>query len=400
MARIATDEQLKSWPSRRRGFLLVLAAVALLILVVLARSVSRVERPTPTPGEPVAAGVSPGRESGKHVFVQVMKPRREDVTYNLTVPANISPWYQATLYGKVPGYVKWMGFDKGDQVKEGELLAEIEAPEIKDQYEQARADYEIKHVTYKRLAAVYREKPDVIAKQDVDVAEAAAKASKQAMESRRTLMEYTKIYAPFSGVITARFADPGALIQAATGSATQATPMYTIMNLDTARIYVSVPQEDARLAKPGVPVILTSPDMEQKEWRASITRTTRALDPTSHMLLAEIDLPNKDGELQPGMYLTATLFLLEHKQALVVPPAAIVSDVTKTQRYVFVVQDKVAHRVSVKTGIDNGVWIEVGEGLTGSEDVVVIGAGAISDGDPVLASPYNLPAGSPASQKY
>ncbi len=390
----------KAQPLKRRGFLLVLGVLGLVVLIVVARLVSREEPTTAKPLEPAAVGVSPRPESRERAPVQVMKPQRHDVTYTLTLPANISPWYQATLYGKVPGYVKWMGFDKGDEVKEDELLAEIEAPEIKDKFEQARADHEIKRVTYERLASVYRDKPNVIAKQDVDVAEAAAKASKQAMESRRTLMNYMKIYAPFTGVITARFADPGALIQAATGSASQATPLYTIMNLDTVRVYVSIPQEDARLAKPGVPVVLTSSDMEHKEWKASITRTTRALDPTSRMLLAEIDLPNKEGELQPGMYVTATLSLLEHKQALVIPPEAIVSGANNGKKSVFVVEGNIAHRIPIKTGVDDGRWVEVVEGLTGTEDVVVVGKEGLSEGHPVVASSYNLPPGVPATQKY
>jgi RND family efflux transporter MFP subunit len=184
--------------------------------------------------------------------VQVLKVQRRDISQTLTLPANISPWYQATLYGKVSGYVKWIGFDKGDVVKKGELLAVLDAPEIEDQYQQADADYQIKKVTYERYLSVWQDNHDIIAKQDVDVAKAAAESAKHQRDSRRTLMEYTKVYAPFSGVITARFADPGALIQSATGSSTQAAPLFTIMDMDSVRIYVNAPQEASQLAKPGL----------------------------------------------------------------------------------------------------------------------------------------------------
>jgi RND family efflux transporter MFP subunit len=340
------------------------------------------------------------RTEGSTVPVQVLKPQRRDVAQTLTLPANISPWYQATLYAKVPGYLKWMGFDKGDQVKKGQLLAVIDAPEVEEQYRQAQADYKIKKVTYQRLANVWKENPDVIAKQDVDMAEAAAEAAKHLMESRRTLLDYTKVYAPFSGVITARFADPGSMIQAATGSATQAAPLYTIMDLDIVRVYASVPQEAALLAKPGVKVVLTSRELDPQAFTAAITRTTGALDPATRTLLAEIDLANKDHRLKPGMFVYATFYFREHPNALVIPPSAIASGGPEKTKAVFVVRQGKAYRVPIKTDIDDGVWVEVVGGLTDDDEVVVVGKTGLTDGASVIASPYSLPSGQPSSQKY
>jgi RND family efflux transporter MFP subunit len=340
-----------------------------------------------------------GGEVGSGPAVQVLIPERRDIARTLTIPANISPWQQATLYGKVSGYLKWIGFDKGDVVKQGELLAVIDAPEIEDQYKQAEADYAIKKVTYERYLSVWKDNPDIIAKQDVDVAKAAAESAKHQRDSRRNLMDYTKVYAPFAGVITARFADPGALIQSATGSATQAAPLFTIMDLNKLRIYVSVPQETASLAKAGVPVVLTSREMPGKEWKASITRTTEALDPATRTLLVEIDLPNEKRELQPGMFVTATLFLEQHPNSLALPPAAIVSGKTRDEKWVFVVEEGKARKVPIRTGIDDGVRVEVLEGLTGEEQVVVVGKSGLTDGQAVMVSNYDLPAGQPAKQK-
>jgi membrane fusion protein, multidrug efflux system len=330
--------------------------------------------------------------------VQVLKVQRRTISQTLTLPANISPWYQATLYGKVSGYVKWIGVDKGDAVKKGQLLAVMDAPEIEDQYKQAEADYAIKQVTYERYLGVWQDNHDIIAKQDVDVAKAAADSAKHHRDSRRTLLEYTNVSAPFSGVITARFADPGALIQAATGSATQAAPLFTIMDMDSVRIYVNVPQEAAKLAKPGLPVTLTAREWSE-ELQASITRTTEALDPATRTLLVEIDVPNKDHRLQPGMFLNASLHLQQHPNAVAIPPAAIVPGKSGEEKSVFVVDLGKAKLVPVKTGIDDGVWVEVVEGLTGEEEVVVVGKSGMSDGQAVQATAYNLPSGKSAKQK-
>jgi RND family efflux transporter MFP subunit len=336
---------------------------------------------------------------GTSAPVQVMKPQRQDIARTLSVPGNISPLYQATLYGKVSGYVKWMGFDKGDIFKKGQMLAIIDAPEVEDRYRQAEADYMIKRITADRVQSVWKENKDVIAKQDVDLAEAAALGAKHMRDSQKTLLEYTKLYAPFEGTITARFADPGALIQSATGSATQAIPLFTIMDMDTVRIYVSVPQEMAHMAKAGVPAALSLDEVPDKQFQGSITRTTEALDPATRTLLVEIDLPNPEHQLQPGTFINVTLYLQEHPNALAVPPAAIVSGGDKQSKFVFVVKDGTAHRTPIKTGIDDGRWIEVIDGLTGDEDIVVVGKAGLNDGQAVQVSAYNLPNGKPARQK-
>ena len=348
---------------------------------------------------PAASAGTESRQDGTNpgVSVQVAKPQRRTIVSTLTLPANISPWYQATLYAKVPGYLKSMGFDKGDTVKKGQLLAVLEAPEVEQQYRQAEADYKIKRITAQRMLNVWKENPDVIAKQDVDVAEAAAEATKHLMDNRRTLLNYTKVYAPFAGVITARFADPGALIQASTGSA---TPLYTIMDLDTVRVYISIPQEAASLARPGTKVTLNVKEVPGQQFQGAITRTTEALDPATRTLLVEVDLPNAQRQLQPGTYVTATVYLREHKDALAISPAALVTSSTGKGKSVFVVKNESVHLVPIKTDIDDGVWVEVVEGLTGDEDIVVVGKSGLTEGQAVRASAYGLPEGKPSSQKY
>lgn len=379
---------------------LKLAAIAAVILFLAVATVVLMQEQPHQAAPPSAEHATAQSSSAGTHLVQVLKPQRRDLARTISLPANVSPWYRATLYAKVSGYLKWIGFDKGDEVKKGQLLAVIDAPEVQDQYEQAESDYAIKKLTYERLLSVWKENPDVIAKQDVDVAQAAAEGAKQLMERRRTFLEYTKITAPFAGTITARFADPGTLIQSAMSSSTQANPLFTLMDLDTVRVYVSVPQESAMLAKAGVPALLTTKEMPGVEIKGHITRTTESLDPATRTLLVEIDLPNKDHRLQPGTFANATLALEQHPNVITVPPAAIEPPSNGKPKAVFVVDNGKVRRVPVKTGIDDGGWVEVLEGLTGNEDVVVVGKSNLAEGQAVAASPYSLPSGTPAKQKY
>ncbi|TAL11051.1 MAG: efflux RND transporter periplasmic adaptor subunit, partial [Nitrospirae bacterium] len=219
------------------------------------------------------------KDSASFPEVQVVKPLRRDIAAILRVPATVSPYHQTTLYAKVSGYLKSIRVDKGDRVRQGEVLAVIEAPEINQQYEQALSDYTIKKVTYERLAQVWKEAPDVIAKQDVDVAQAAADASRHLLEQRQTWLDYTQVRAPYGGIVTARFVDPGAMIQAATSSATQAVPLFTIMDVSRLRLYVNVPQEDATFVKKGTPATILIRESGMKALEATVTRSTQALDP-------------------------------------------------------------------------------------------------------------------------
>jgi RND family efflux transporter MFP subunit len=343
---------------------------------------------------------SPGSadQSGPIHQVQVMKPQRRDIARTITIPGSISPMYQATIYAKVSGYLKWIGVDKGDEVKKGAVLAVIEAPEVEDEYRQAEADYKIKRITAQRLQSVWKENQDVVAKQDVDVALAAAEAAQHLRDTRRQLLDYTKVIAPFSGTVTARFADPGAFVQSAIRSATQSTPLLTLMDLESVRVYVNVPQEAAILAKHGVPAVVKIRELPDLVLRGSITRTTEALDPATRTLLVEIDLPNKEHTLQTGIFTQVTLELERHPGAVVIPPAALASN--NGQKAVFVVEDGRARLKPVVIGIDDGPWLEVVTGLTGQEDLVVVGKAGLIDDVVVDASPYTLPEGTPSKQKY
>ncbi len=372
--------------------------IGTLVVALLAFVLTRESDTTATTEKNEVQSVAHVKEGKEEHSVQVVRPERRDISKTLSLPANVAPWAQATLYAKVSGYLTSMEVDKGDRVQKGQLLAVIDAPEIREQYEQAEAQYVIKQVTARRLSNVWKDNADVIAKQDVDVAEAEAIAARHMADSRRTMLGYTKVYAPFSGVITGRFADPGALIQSATNSATQTAPLFTIMDLDKVRVYASVPQEAAAYARAGTEAAVTLKEAPDKEIVTAITRTTRSLDPATRTLLIEIDLPNKDQQFQPGMFVNAKLYLEKHTNAVTVPTAALVTG--QPGPLVLVVENGTVHRVPIKIGLDDGVVVEVLEGLTGNEEVVVVGKAGLAEGARVKASTYNFPIGTPAKQKY
>jgi membrane fusion protein, multidrug efflux system len=333
------------------------------------------------------------------VDVQVTKPIRKDLIYTITLPANIAPLYQTTLYAKVSGYLKWIGPDKGDPVKKDQVVAVIDAPEVEEQYHQAVADYKIKKITFERLKNVWKESPDVIAKQDVDVAEAAYEGAKNLMQQRAAMRDYMKVRAPYDGTITARFADPGALIQIATSSATNAIPLFTIMDLNTVRIYANVPQDDASWVTPGkTRATVVVKELADRSFSGTITRSTLALDPSTRSLLVEIDLPNPAHVLRPGTFAELAIGLREIPNALVLPPQA-VNSVAKGKS-VFIVEQGKAKSIPVQTGITDGKWIEITRGLQGDEDVVVVGKRQLLDESPVRMSPFQLPEAKPAQQKF
>ncbi|MBI5854623.1 MAG: efflux RND transporter periplasmic adaptor subunit [Nitrospirae bacterium] len=402
------DEQAPHSHASNRRWPTILAVVAILAMAVggyLYGQRTEERRAPAAPGHALSAGSSQeAPEAGAQgdnqpVDVQVTKPTRRELVYTITLPANISPLYQTTLYAKVSGYLKWIGPDKGDAVKKDQVLAIIDAPEVEEQYHQAVSDYKIKKLTYERLAKVWKESPDVIAKQDVDVAEAASQGAKHLVEQREALRDYTKVRAPYGGIITARFADPGALIQIATASSTGAIPLFTIMDLNTVRVYTNVPQDDSPWVVPGkTKASVGVKELPGRSFTGTVTRSTLALDPSTRSLLVEIDLPNPDHALRPGTFVEVSLGLREIPNALVLPPQAVISG--PTGKTTFMVDQGRAKSVPVQTGISDGRWMEITSGLSGDEDVVVVGKRKLLDGSPVHTSPFNLPEGKPSTQKF
>lgn len=361
-----------------------------------------------THADPRAASAQAGSAKA---LVGVVTAERKDLVRKIALPGTLVALNEATLYGKVAGYVKSIGVDKGDSVRRGQTLAVLEVPEMVKEIDQAQAAYEealanlnqaqaeadLQRVTYKRYSEVHIKDPDAIANQELDqyrskyeVAEANVKlaeargATAAANRDRLiALRQYAFITAPFSGAITARYVDPGALIQAATSSI-QGQPIVTVQDLDTIRVYVSVPEIDVPKVLKGTPASLTTAAYPGREFTASVTRYAEALDPATRTMKTEIDVASPGHLLRPGMYADVTLGLEKKSGAVVVPDTALVIEGQK--KFVYVVRKGKAHRIEVETGFDDGTQAEIRSGLNGGEQVVVAGKENLTDGQSVEVS--------------
>ena len=312
--------------------------------------------------------------------VVVMRPQRGDIVHSITLPGDLVGLYQSTLYAKVTGYLKNISVDKGDWVKQGQVLAVIEVPELQERLARSRADLEVQHLTYQRLEQVWKSDPRLVARQDVDIAQGKYLEAKAGVDELEAMASYTKIVAPFAGVVTGRFVDPGALIKAGGEQTTSSpdqgsthpsggtSPVLSLAMIDTMRTYVYAPQDAVGSIRRGMPAKLTLQDLPGRSFDGVVTRYSNSLDLGTRTMLTEIDLQNTRHDLYPGMYANVTLELERHRDALELPESAIGE--SSDGKYVMVAQDGKLRKQEVTLGINNGKSAEIVSGLGGGESVV------------------------------
>ncbi len=325
--------------------------------------------------------------------VIVTKPERGVVERTITLPGDLVGFYQAALYAKVTGYLNSISVDKGDWVKAGQKLAVIEVPELKEQLARAQADLQVAQVTYQRLASVWKSDHRLIARQDVDIAFGKYQEAKASVDQLNALFSYTTITAPFDGMITERFVDPGALIHAGgQQSATaptqgsprpggSAAPVVSLARLDKLRIYVYVPQAETDFIRQGMPATVTVQGLKGVKFTGIVARFSHSLDLATRTMLTEVDLDNPEHKLFPGMYANVTLTLERHADTLRVPATALGG---KDLDQVFVVRDDKLDKVKVKTGISDARHAEIVSGLSSDDLVVTVYSNALQRGEKVI----------------
>lgn len=358
------------------------------------------------------------------VEVEVMTPRDRTVSRQIELPARIEAFQQSTVYSRVSGYLGRVAVDIGDRVREGQVLARIDVPELADEYrvleakldtsqaqregavadlESARAQSGLHEVTFRRVEAVRDQEPDVMPQQAVDEARArheSARAAVRAAESKieridkdqneikasmkrlNTLIDFADVRAPFAGVVTERFVDPGLLLQAGTSSRT-VQRIVTVADMDRVRIFLDVPESEVPYVEVGDPVTLNVDAIPAKGFKGKVTRFARVLDPATRTMKTEIVMPNPDWALRPGMFGRAALILDEGSGALAIPAEALRVDGGNV--FVYSIVDGRAKRVDVETEIGDGVLAEITSGLAGTESIVVAAKGPLADGSRVKA---------------
>lgn len=317
--------------------------------------------------------------------VQLVRPRAGEIRRNITLPAELKAYQQATLYAKVAGYLKSIAVDKGDSVTAGALLAEIEVPELLADLSRAKAEVAVAEVEYRRVSEAQKKAPDLVVPQTVDNARAKLDVAKANLERTETLLGFTRITAPFAGVVTRRLVDPGAFVPAATsGSAAQNAALITLMDFSRVRVQVAVPEAEVPFIRNGLPVTMTVEELPGRAFEGALTRFAYALDEATKTMLCEVEIPNPQGDLRPGMFATVRIGVEQRTNALLVPLDALL--VEKVKSSVFKVVDGKARKTPVKTGFNDGAAVEIVEGLKPDEPVIVIGRQTLGDGQPVRAT--------------
>ena len=324
---------------------------------------------------PAAATASPPT-------VSVAKARKGPISRTIALPATIRPHEQAVLYAKVAGYLRTIRVDKGDSVREGELLAEIESPELGADLARQKAEVAVANVAYRRASEAQRKAPDLVMPQTVDDAKGKLDMAQANLERTETLLGYTKIRSPLSGIVTKRWVDPGAFIPSATsGSVAQSAALLTVMDIRSVRIDIPVPEPEVPIVRVGLPVEVTLDELPGRAFPGSVTRFAYALDEASKTMTAEAEIANPKRELRPGMYARARIAMERKADVLLIPAAALVAG--KGQDFVFTVTDGKAKRVAVKAGFRDATSVEILDGLAPDQTVVLAGSNPPADGQPV-----------------
>jgi RND family efflux transporter MFP subunit len=347
--------------------------------------------------------------------VRVQEVKQRHGAAPVSLPGTTLAFEQADIYARVSGYVLKRNVDIGDHVKAGQLLAEITAPEIDYQIAQLQNSVHQAEATTRQneanrsLAQVTWGRDSVLVNQgwvtrqqgDTDryTLEAQQQAARAAQNNAAAMQAqlqtanqqriYQQVVAPFDGVVTQRNIDVGSLI---TGNATGGTSMFTVVQSDVIRVWVYVPQDAAFGVKPGVDAVIRVPAMPSLTFRGKVTRIADALQPGTRTLLTEVDIPNPDGALQPGIYCTVELKIPRQSPALIVPASAIIFNQGGMQ--VAVVDNGVArlHKIAITT--DYGTEVEVNKGVKDGDKVILQPPVNLADGSKVQVVP-DPPAATP-----
>lgn len=339
--------------------------------------------------------------------VRVATVKASDKTVSVSLPATTLAFAQASIFARASGYIDKREVDIGDHVKAGQLLAQITAPELDHQIAQAEAALAQDEAAIRQnqasmqLAQVTDERDSPLVKDgwltpqqgDTDKLtlrsrEAAVRVTQANYQAQTALLgvlrqqkAYQSVVAPFDGVITQRNIDIGALVQA---DATSGTFMFTIQQSNVIRVQVYVPQDEAFGLKPGVEAVVHVPEIPDRAFPGTVTRIADALQPNTRTLLTEIDVPNPDGALAPGIYCTAELHIPRKVPSLQVPSDALIFG-SEGER-VAVVDNGVVHMRKVTIARDEGTQVEVSDGIKDGDQVILNPSVDISEGRKVTAS--------------
>jgi RND family efflux transporter MFP subunit len=376
-----------------------------------------------------AAGTD-AAQTAKVVNVAVSKVARADLSQGLRIAAEFRPFQEILVHAKVAGFVKHIDVDVGDRVKKGQTLAILEVPELQQELNQvgasmrqsgqqvdqaqhelkrAQANYTVAHLTYTRLEGVMKTRPELIAQQDVDDAQGKDEAAEAQVEGAKSglaaaqehlheatanrervqaLFDYTKITAPFAGVVTSRYADTGAMLAAGTSSEQQALPLVKLSQNELLRLDIPVPESNVPAVRLGKEVSVEVPALN-KTFQGTIARFADKVDSSTRTMMTEVDVPNPKLELVPGMYAYVSFPVMEKMNALAVPIQAVSREGNKAVAYCVSSDNRIEVR-PVTIGIETRNQIEVLSGLSEGDWVVVGNTSQLRQGQVVAPKVVEL----------
>jgi RND family efflux transporter MFP subunit len=368
----------------------------------------------------VAANVHPAGTSA--VTVGVSKVVTRPLAQHLTISSELAPFEQIDVYAKEAGYVKKLLVDYGTHVKAGQLMALLEIPELEAQLQQdqaeiraqtdqvkraadeigrVKAQHEVAHLQYQRIAGVAKSQPGLVAQQEVDdwqgkdlaaesqldaargalaATESQLEASKAKLIHDQALYSYSRITAPFDGVVTQRYANLGALMQAGTNS-TQATPLVRLSQENLYRLVIPVPESYIRYIKVGDPVEVRVPALN-KSFRGKVTRFSADVTAETRTMHTEVDVPNPNYQLVPGVYAEAVLTLNQKADTPVVPLQALNHSGNQSSVYVVGPDNRVEDR-PITLGVQTPNYAEVTSGVHPGDEVIITDRSGIRPGEQV-----------------
>jgi membrane fusion protein (multidrug efflux system) len=326
------------------------------------------------------------------IEVKAVHPHRGEVYRIINLPGEVRPLYEVTLYAKVDGYLEKLTVDKGDSVKAGELIADIDVPELRANLAKYRAELELAQAEYKQISetaphnAAYVTASDSTTASDSEggktrlaIAGGKLAVAKGNLQHTEAMLKYARVTAPFGGTITKRYVDPGAYIPVPNAADTpEAAAIVNLTDFKTLRMQVAVPETEATHIQIGQPIRWTTDDYPGQHFDGTVTRAYWALDKATKTMLTETQMANPGMKLRPGMLVNARIAIEKKNDALLLPVEALVKE--KTNSFVFIFNDGKVKKAPVEVGFNDGTNVEIVAGVKLADLAIVPGQQALRDG--------------------
>ncbi len=311
-------------------------------------------------------------------IVLVANPKQHAFNAGMQITGTAKPNQFVKLYAMINGFLHQLRADIGDFVKEGQVIAVLQNPELFSSKEKIEAELKGKKSIYERLKSIYEKTPQLTTIAEVEKAQAEYETANAQLNGLLLQISYLNVKAPFSGVIANRFVDKGAVIQSGLNTP-NAMPLFEIQDLQPIRLEVDIPETDAVLMTKGTKAVISFPELPKSTYTAMVSRVAYGLNEATRTMKIEIDLPNTDLKIRPGMYAKVEIQRTGHKDALAVPNEAIGN--IKGQSFVFVVNNNVVKKVDVKTGLSDEKYTElINAAINAGDSIVIQGKEFCNDG--------------------